>query len=399
MTEDSERSSRPDDFDALAPETFGSAYEAYRELRQECPVSYSNAYGGFWSLTRYDDVVAAVTDPASFTTVTQNVVPSMALSVRRPPFAKDPPEHTPYRRALDRTLRPDRVRALEPVLRAHAARELERMIANGGGDISQDFGAIYPAWIAAEWLNLPKEWVDDLADVARLYNIAWRGMDMSAVKSTSERLYRFARDLVADRQVNPRAPEQDPASALLVERNEGKPIEKEYVVATIRQVLVVGLMAPPPLFGSIAVHLSNDRALQERLRREPDLIPAAVEELLRLYTPYRGFARTATDTIQLHGRVIGSGDAVVMSYSSANRDETVFEDPDTFKLDRPNIQRHVAFGRGPHRCAGSQLVRMELRIALEELLRRTSGIELQGPVEMTQMPELGPVSTPVVLTR
>lgn len=394
-----ERQVRPDDFDALAPETFGSAYEVYRELRQKCPVAYSNAYGGYWTLTRYDDVVAAVTNPGAFTTVHQNVVPSMALSVRRPPFAKDPPEHTPYRRALDRTLRPERIEALEPALRAHATRELERMIAAGGGDMSQDFATIYPAWIAAEWLDLPGEWVDDLADVGRLYNVAWRGMDVAAVKATSERLYGFARALVADRQRRPRIPERDPTTALLNERHDGKPIEEEYVVATIRQVLVVGLMAPPPLFGSIVVHLSEHRDLQDRLRREPELIPAATEEFLRLYSPYRGFARTAVRPITLHGRTIEQGDAVAMSYSSANRDETVFEDPDVFKLGRRNISRHVAFGRGPHHCAGSQLVRMELRIALEELLSRTSAIEVRGPVEMTQMPELGPVSTPVDLRR
>jgi cytochrome P450 len=239
--------------------------------------------------------------------------------------------------------------------------------------------------------------VQALADVAKLYNIAWRGMDVELVKSTSERLYGFAREVVEDRRRDPREPENDPTSALLAQRYEGEPIPDEFVVATVRQVLVVGLMAPPPLFGAISIHLSRDPALQDRLRADPSLIPAAFEEFLRLYTPYRGFARTPARPIELHGRTIMPGEPIAMVYSSANRDESVFEDADQFRMDRPNIMEHVAFGRGPHRCAGMQLVRMEFRIALEELLARTAHIEICGPIETTRLPELGPISTPVRL--
>lgn len=384
-----------DDFDPHIEESFDSPHVEYRRMRSECPVAYSSAHGGFWALTRYDDIVGAVTNSEGFITSKINVIPNMSLGKRRPPLGKDPPEHTPFRRALDRTLRHSRITSMEPILRAHAARELDRMIAAGTGDISSDFATIYPAWIEVEWLNLEPSNAALLAEVARLYNIAWRNENVAAVGETSGKLYEVAAAVVADRQRNPRPIETDPASALLAEMTPEGPMPPEHVIETIRQVLVVGLMAPPPLFGSICIHLIRHPDLQDYLRKNPDRIPAAVEEFLRLYSPYRGFARTATRDIEINGRVIPKDAPVTMVYASANRDESVFEDADTFKFDRENIQKHVAFGRGAHQCAGAALVRLEMRIFLEELLARTSGMSLAGELEMTRLPELGPTSTPI----
>ena len=380
----------PDDFDPHIAETFDSPHVEYRRMRAECPVAWSSAHGGFWALTRYDDIVAAVTDNDRFITSKINVIPNMSLGKRRPPLGK-----APFRRALDRTLRGSRIAALEPVLRAHAARELDRMIDAGTGDMSSDFATIYPAWVAVEWLNLEPAHAPLLAEVARLYNVAWRTKDMSAVAETSKQLYDVATAVVEDRKRNPRAIESDPASALLAEQTADGLIPEEYVIATVRQVLVVGLMAPPPLFGAIAVHLIRHPDLQDYLRQHPERIGAAVEELIRLYSPYRGFARTTTCPVEMHGRTIGEGEPVTMVYASANRDERVFDDPDTFRFDRENIQRHLGFGKGAHQCAGAGLVRLEMRIMLEELLARTRSLALAGELEMTRLPELGPTSTPV----
>jgi cytochrome P450 len=128
------------------------------------------------------------------------------------------------------------------------------------------------------------------------------------------------------------------------------------------------------------------------------LIPDAVEEFLRLYTPYRGFARSARREVELHGRRIRPGEAIALVYASANRDESVFPEPDQFRLRRPNIRQHLAFGRGPHMCAGVALARQELRVALEELLRQTSHFEVCGELKMSGMPEVGPISVPLRLT-
>src|SRR5690606_20555840 len=146
--------------------------------------AHSSAHGGFWALTRYEDIVNAVTDAELFITSKINVIPNMSLGERRPPLGKDPPEHTPYRRALDRTLRATRVRQMEPALREHAARELDRLIAAGKGDMSSDFATIFPAWVAVEWLNLEAKHAYKLAEVARLYNVAWRTQNTDDVKKT-----------------------------------------------------------------------------------------------------------------------------------------------------------------------------------------------------------------------
>ena len=127
--------------------------------------------------------------------------------------------------------------------------------------------------------------------------------------------------------------------------------------------------------------------------------PGALEEFLRLYTPYRGFARTCTQEVTLHGRTIRPREPVALVYASANRDEAVFPQPDRFILHRPNIAEHLAFGRGPHHCVGTALARLELRLALEGLLATTSAIELAGVVTPTRMPEIGALSVPVRLSR
>src|SRR5690606_13414964 len=135
--------------------------------------------------------------------------------------------------------------------------------------------------------------------------------------------------------------------------------------------------------------------LQQQLRNDLSLVPDAVEEFLRLYTPYRGFARSARTEVELHGRKIKPDEPIALVYASANRDETVFPEPDAFRLRRPNIRQHLAFGRGRHMCAGIARARQELRIALEELLLQTSHFELCGPLQWSGMPELGPISVPL----
>lgn len=397
MAIDDRPSAPPDDFDALASETFDSPHAVYRRLRAECPVAYSSAHAGFWALTRYDDVKHAASDPHTFISSVRAVVPSDPRGTRRPPLNFDAPLHTPYRRALDRTLGKRRLDALAPRLREHAVRELRPLLDRGRGDIALEFGSVYPACVAGEWLNLDAAAVRELAAVARDWVQAWRVRDVETVNRTSGWMYDLARSLLADRRAHPRPPAEDPASSLLAATYEGRPLDDEHMVGALRQSLVVGMVAPPLLLGGIAIHLSRDRALQDRLRTGPHLLAAALEEFLRLYTPYRGFARTVSHAVVLHGRRIEPGVPVTLVYASANRDERVFEAPDEFRIDRANIAQHLAFGRGPHRCAGMPLARVSLRIAIEELLARTRDFEVDGPVEPTLMPELGARSVPLRL--
>jgi len=386
-----------DDFDPLAEETFDSPHHTYRRLRAECPVAYSSAYGGFWALTRYEDVKAAASTPATFISSVRAVVPSDPRGTRRPPLNFDAPQHTPYRHAIDRTLGRRRLDGMAPRLREHAVRELQPLIDRGHGDIALEFGGVYPACVAGEWLNLDPATVRQLGRVASEWVQAWRLRDVETVNRTSAWMYDLARAVLAERRANPRPVREDPASSLLASELNGRPLEEEHMVGALRQSLVVGLVAPPLLLGGIAVHLSRDRALQSRLRADPTLLPAALEEFFRLYTPYRGFSRTVSHPVVLHGRRIEPGVPVTLVYASANRDERVFDEPDEFRLNRPNIAQHLAFGRGPHRCAGMPLARLSLLIALQELLARTRNLEVEGPIEPTLMPELGARSVPLRL--
>lgn len=383
------------DFDPLAPETFDSPHDDYRRLRKECPVAYSEAWGGFWALLKHSDVANAASDYETFITSKQNVVPKVAFTGRRPPLHLDPPEHTPYRKALNPLLSERRIQQFEPRIREICARLLDKMVAKGGGDICSEFSARMPIEVFAVWMNLPPQQADLLAEVGRRYNIAVQSNDIESTRETSLKLYDMARELVEARKKSPMSPREDATSALLAARVNGEPLPEDMIVGTIRQVLVVGIIAPTVVIGSIAVHLSRDRALQDRLRAEPQLIPAAVEEFLRLYTPYRGFARTATKDVCIRGRTIPAGEPIALVYASANRDEEVFPNAEEFQLNRPNIKESLAFGRGPHMCLGASLARLELIVALEELLARTRGFKVTGEIVPTRMPEIGALRVPL----
>lgn len=389
---------RAEDFDALAPETFDSPYALYEDLRGRCPVAWSKAYNGFWSVTRYADVKAVLQDSATYITSVQNVVPKLAFTGRRPPLHLDPPEHTPYRKALNPLFRADRIAALEAPTRAYARELLAPMVASGGGDICEAFSSHLPVRVFGEWMNLPEDLRAVLREAGRAFNIAVQSFDDAGVKRTSLALYDMARAIIAERKAHPLDPRDDPTSALLAARVDGEPLPEDMIVGTVRQVLVVGIIAPTVLIGSICVHLSRHPELQDQLRADPALIPAAIEEFLRLYTPYRGFARTATHDVEIGGRCIFKDEPIALVYASANRDEAVFENADQFQLHRPNIGEHLAFGRGPHQCLGMPLARLELKVALEELLARTKRFELSGEIKPTRCPEIGALSVPLRFT-
>jgi cytochrome P450 len=383
------------DFDPLERETFDSANAEYRRLREQCPVAHSEAWGGFWALMKHSDVAAAAADSSIFITSKQNVVPKVAFTGRRPPLHLDPPEHTPYRRALAPLLTERRVERLRPTVRQICRDLLAPLVAAGGGDVVSDYSAHMPIAAFAHWMNLPPAAVAELTAVGKRYNIAVQSNDMEATKESSLLLYEMARGLVADRKANPLPADEDATSALLAARVDGEPLPEEMIVGTIRQVLVVGIIAPSVMIGSIAVHLGRDRSLQAELRANPALIPAAIEEFLRLYTPYRGFARTATRDVTIRGRSIPEGEPIALVYASANRDEEVFEDAESFRIDRPNMKDSVAFGRGVHSCVGAALARVELQVALEELVAASPGFALAGEPLPTRFPEIGALSVPI----
>lgn len=387
-----------EDFDPTVSDDPEWTRSMYRELRENAPLAYSSAYGGFWALTRYEDVRNAASDSQTYISSVKAVVPSDPRGLRRPPLNFDAPAHTPYRRALDRTLQRARLVRLEPRLREYARSEILPLLQQGGGDIATGFGVQFPALVTSSWLNLEPEVAPILAEASYAWVNAWRKQDGETTTIMSERMYEIARDLVNRRLESPMPIDEDPASSLLSERVDGEPLDAEQIVGALRQSLVVGMVAPPILFGSMMKHLSEDAELQDRLRKHPELIPDALEEFIRLYTPYRGFSRTVSEPVEKHGRIIQPKEPVTLVYSAANRDPEMFPDPDKFVLGRDNVRQHLGFGRGRHRCAGMPLARLMLRVALEELLASTESITTEGPYEFARMPEVGMTSVPVKIT-
>ena len=385
------------DFDPLAPEDFDSPHVEYARLRRECPVAHSDAWGGFWALMKYADVARAATDSDLYITSKQNVVPKVAFTGRRPPLHLDPPEHTPYRRALSPLLSPQKVARFEPVIRGICVELLSSMAARGGGDICEEFSARMPIRVFNAWMNLPPQQADMLAEVGRRYNIAVQSNDEAATKETSLRLYEMARAILAERKARPLSPTEDATSALLAARVDGQPLPDDMIVGTIRQVLVVGIIAPTVMIGSIAVHLARDQALQNSPEKQSAAcrgshrrIPAAVHALPRLRADGESRCRLC----------------MAAPFRQANPSRwftprpiatrTCSRMPSTFRLGRPNMKDSVAFGRGPHMCLGAALARLEMRVALEELLRQTPrGFVLDGPIMPTRFPEIGALRVPL----
>jgi len=383
------------DFDVPHGETAEQARHTHAELRGRCPVAHTDALGGFWALTRHADIARVAADHTRFSTTVQNVVPKVAFTGRRPPLHLDPPEQTPYRAALNPLLSAERVAALEPMVRELVRDALAPLVAQGGGDLCGDFSARFPVRVFGRWMNLDARLEAQLLSAGPAFIRAVQAFDGEAMKRTSLVLYDMARALIAQRKARPLPVDQDPVSALLATRVAGAALPDEMVVGTVRQVLVVGIVAPMVMVGSMAQHLARDPVLHRRLRGDRACLPAAVEEFLRLYTPYRGFARTPLADVVLGGRSIAAGEPIALTYASANRDAAVFAEPDTFRLDRDNIGEHLAFGRGPHFCVGAHLARLELRVALDELLQACAGLEVPGEVVYFPYPEVGPYQLPV----
>ena len=345
---------RTRDFDPLGPETFTSFHEQFTELRRECPVAHSDAWNGFSGAHPASRVVAAAGDPSLFTTTVQNVVPKVAFPSRRPPLHLDPPDHTPYRRALNPYFTAPKIAAMEPALRCTVAELLQPLIDHGGGHICAEFTHRLPGHAFADFFNLTPAQGMEIREATREFVAAVQRFDMESVKKTSLALYDIARAMIADRRANPRDPEDDPVAGLLAARLDGEPLPDDMLLGTIRQFIVVGMVAPCVFIGSMAVHLAQNPELQQELRDDLDLVPAAVEEYLRLLPPYRGFARTATREVEIGGRTIGKDDPVAVVLSIGEPGQTSLSGSAQVPVEPAEHQEACRLRRRPaplRRCA------------------------------------------------
>jgi cytochrome P450 len=379
-----------EDFDPLDPHTLSDPHAAYSALRERCPIAHGERWGGFWLLSRYEDIVAVTRQHDTFLNSVQNVVPAVTTTGRRPPLHLDPPEHTLWRKAMSGPFKSLVISELEPKARAFTIELLDPILARGRGELVSELTAKLPVVVLCAFLNAPDTAVTEIREHSDRFLQAFQRRDAEVLERESRKLYALAAGILETRRRAPLDPERDIASALLAMRIDGKPVSQDLLEGALRQLLIAGHVAVTMMMGSSARHLALHPDLQDLLRRSPDRIEAAIDELLRLYTPNQGFSRTVARDVEIHGKIVHPREPIVLSYPSANRDAAAFDAPEEFRMDR--TVKHLAFGNGVHKCPGEQLARLELRIFLEELLARTTRFELDGPVELAPWPEYGPKS-------
>lgn len=383
-----ETGERRSEFDPIEPSFVADPHPRYAELREKCPVAHSDRWD-FHLLTRYDDIVAAATNPRIFSSEWGVTVPRNPVSGRRAPMHFDPPEHTRFRRAMNPSFRDERMATLEPRLRQVAQGLLRGALSEQDSDFAAAYVSPLTSQALAAFLGLAAADGDFFDEHSLLFENAQFRYDGAAAEVENLVLYDFAREIVAGRRKSPLDPRDDFTSALLELADREDALDDEFAVGALRQLFIAGHVAPRVAIAGAIAHLARDRSLQGQLRDEMSLVPAAVEELLRLHAPNQGFSRTAREDVDLGGRHIGAGQQVAFAFPSANRDGRYFPDPDRFDLTR-DTRRHLAFGSGVHKCAGATLARLEVRIALEELLTATASFELSREPEMIGWPMTGP---------
>lgn len=386
------------DWDPLDEATLTDPFLEYARLRERCPVPHSDRYGGFWMLTRYEDVAKAARDHTSFPSSDRILVQQPPVSLV--PITMNPPDHTRYRRLLNKYFSPARMEALEPILRRYVIELLEPLVEAGRGEMVADFCLLLPIRAFCAAFNVPEERWDEVlafqeearAMSDRLIFGSVDGFEDEEVVPAA--LIEMSRALVELRRREPLGVEEDMASGLLAAGES-----EEMAVEIITMMFVAGHDTTKSALSSSLYALATDQELQARLRREPQLIPQAVEEILRLRPPLHHLARTPAEDAEIAGARIPAGEPVALNYASANRDEAAFPEAGRCMIDRqPN--RHLTFGHGVHKCIGAPLARLELRLTLEELLSRTEALAPDGDFELMEVPfETGAVRLPMRMTK
>jgi cytochrome P450 len=363
-------------FDHLSAELPAELPATLARMRSLCPVAHSEGYGGFWVVTRYADVLRVAQDWETFSSADGLTVPKAPIAVRNIPVEVDPPLHRAYKRLINAYFTPAAVLPWEERTRELVTRLIDAFIEQGRCDFMSEFARPYPALSFFDFaLSAPPDDVEKVAYLASKSSIPNDPEAAACWAGLSEWITAF----VERRRSQP--PRGDVVDAVLHAEIEGRPITHAEIVGTIQLLILGGLETTAGALGLMMIRFCQQPEIPALLRSRPAMIPDAVEELLRLDGPFIAIARTATRDSEIGGQPIKEGEKVIIYWASADRDEDEFPNPDAFDLDRRS-NRHVAFGAGPHRCAGSNLARMNLRIALDELVRRLDDVKLEEAAEI-----------------
>ena len=368
-------------YNPFIPEVHANPYPMYARLRAEDPIHWSPLMEA-WVLTRYDDVVAVLTD-SRFSADRRQARNRFAEEIARReeefgPFGRtrtmltsDPPEHTRLRRLVSKAFTPRMVEGLRPRIQAIVDELLDDAAQNGRMDVIRDLAYPLPVIVIAEMLGVPpdhrdqfKHWSDEIVGVLGGPLVPQETLERS--RAAVHELAGYLQGVIAERR---REPREDLVSGLIAAEEQGQILSEDEMLATAMLLLVAGNETTTNLIGNGMLALLRNPDQLDRLRADPSQVPTAVEELLRYDGPVQATGRVAMEELEIGGQRVTPGQAVLTVLGAANRDPARFERPDELDLGRqPN--EHVAFGDGIHFCLGAPLARAEGQIAFETLLRR-----------------------------
>jgi len=363
------------DFDHHSPEFARDPLGTCAKLRSACPVAHTDRHGGYWVVSRYDDVAAVSRDDDTFSSDHDrdgirngyegiNIPPTPGRPI---PIEMDPPEFLEYRRLLNPHFAPPATDRLRPRIRELTNRCIDEHIESGRIDLVMDLASPVPAMITVEILGLLAESWKPIAEAshAAIYTPP-TSSDFARVRAHQQRMQRDLMETIVERR---RRPQSDLISALVRAEVAGLGLDDEQVLSIVGLIIAGGVDTTTALVANAFIYLDENRAARRVLAEDPGRLPSACEELLRYFTPVQALARTATKDVELGGQQLRAGDRVLMCWGSANHDADAFQSPEEIRLDRfPN--RHTAFGLGIHRCLGSHLARAQFCIMVERVLAR-----------------------------
>lgn len=359
-------------FEPRSAESWRDPFPMYKALRDRDPVHrFENPNGEeLWALSRFKHVFDAAVDAKSFSSasgLTMDYEDMAKLGLESPLVMMDPPDHTNLRKLAIKRFTPKQVNALEPLVRAFVVERVERLREMGEGDVVAELFKPLPSLVVGHFLGVPEsdrslfdEWTEATVAAAADGSIAEGGEVIGALVMYFSKLIEKVR----------KDPGEDVISALVHARPNGKEVPVAQILGFAFTMVTGGNDTTTGLLSGAAELLSKNPDQQKLLAEDPERIPNAVEEFLRVTSPVQGLARTATRDVTIDGVTIPAGRKVMLLYGSANLDEREFG-PDAGECNvGRKIRRHVALSYGPHHCIGAATVRLQARIALEELLAR-----------------------------
>lgn len=361
------------DFDLDSKEFCDNFETVVSALHAKCPVARSEANGGYWVVSRFEDIHRIAQDWETFTS-TNGFEPNRSGddNARLYPLELDPPYQTRWRQKLGDYFAPREIRAREESIRSNVNALIDNFIEDGRCDFVGQFAAHLPGRVFfSTMLGVP------LSDLPYLQQAAY-----DAVRGPFEgrpegwnKIGAYLENYLKERQQQPKR--GDFVDAILdgVNDDNGEPVPWKHKVFVMVNMLGGGLETTTFLLGGVAHFLATHPEEARRLAEDPALRPAAIEEIIRIYSSVLAIGRTATRDTEIAGQKIKKGDMVMLSFAAASLDPRVFDDPNSLDIDR-KIRTNIAFGSGPHRCIGQHLARLQGLVTLEELLRRIPDLRM-----------------------